>query len=504
MRGRIGAICAAATLGGARAATLTVALATPPGPLDPAVAPAVEQTLPVAAAYETLVTRVTDPAGGADRLLPGVASAWRASADGLLWTFTIAPGHRFDDGARVDAAACVFTLRRLLALGRGPSDELAPLLAAADAPGPDTLVLRLKRPSPDLPALLATRATWIVNPAIGADGGWGEARLGRRSAGSGAYTVAEPRDPGDVVLVRNPYGAPPAGNVDRVVFSTVRDATVRALALRRGDADIALGIAPQDLPALAADPSLRVVEGRVLGFQALAMNTETGLLRDARLRQAVALAIDTAGLVSLLKEGRASRYPGPIPPGMAGAAPETCLCAQDIPRARALVAAAGSPGTLTLIYPAISLQTDTLAEFLQAELAGVGLTARLLRLSLPAYLGRLQRGAYDLSLAGAALERNDPLTLAATWLDPARIGGEGDQARYRNPEVTALLARAAALPPEQRGPVLREAASRANADAPYAWLLQAHLWLVMRARVGGTVFDPAAPYELHPERVTLR
>lgn len=488
------ALAAGAASPAARARELRVGLSSKPGPFDFATAPAPEQTVVVLPAYQTLIRRLTPP-GGADQFLPELARRWEMASDGRSWVFEIAEGRRFDDGAPVDAQAVRYSLERLARLGRGPASLYLEHVARLEVLDAMRLRVILKAPTPLLPTILADRAAAILNPAVAAKavrGDEGTGWLATRSAGSGPYRLLPSSGTGTYLLERNPHWSGPAPAFDRLVYRVIADVTVREMSLRNGDIDVAFMMPPQALKRLQGVAGVRTISAPVLAFQNLAFNLARPVFADRRLREAIALAIDYDGIVRHLKGGHASAFSGPLPRGMPGADPQSFPRRYDPAAAVRLARAAGVvPGTrIGLIYPGVSPETDTLAQYLQAALAPLGLQVRIERLSVPAYLDRMDRGSYDAVLMGFVAQFNDPAAIANYWLDPA-MAGVNNPARYDNPAVTALLHRSAAeTDAETRAQQLAEVVRRANADLPYVYLFQVHLAVAFRDDLEGYVFDP--------------
>jgi peptide/nickel transport system substrate-binding protein len=485
---------------------VVVGLGSAPGPFDPAVSPGVEQLVVVRPCYQTLVGRRVDDQGVL-HFVPDLASAWEASTDGLTWTFHLRDDCRFDDGGVADAMAVRFSLERLMALGRGPASLVKSMLASVTVLDSRTVRWKLQRATPLALLAASEKGAAIVNPQVpgsGDDGDWGSRWLSTRSAGSGLWRL-QPMVANRVwTLERNPHAprGPDNGLIQRVQFREMRDATVRLLALQKGDIDLATAISIQDLATVQRDKGLKLLAGPVSAFINLAMNTQAGPLRSLALRQAVASAIDPAAIAQHLREGRATPFLGPLPAGMPGAAPDSYTVRFDMAAARAAVAKAGAGGTrLDFIYPGLSQTSDTLAQYLQASLADAGLAVRLQRLSLPAFIDRVGRGTYDLTLMGWVVDSPDPASIANVWFGADRIGAGGNYARFRDDEVQRLLdASLVNADPEQRARLIEHAVRRANAALPYAYLFQTHNWLVHRAGLKGLAFDPWDLFRLRPER----
>lgn len=489
---RLGLAGAAAVLGAAGAPTLRIALSSPPGPLDPATARTPEEFAPAAPAYEQLVA----PGGG-----PELASAWTVDASRRAWTFRIAPGHHFADGRAVDAAAVKFSLDRVLAIGRGNAGELIDNIASVAVIDARSVRIVTRRPTPRLPAMLADRSASIVDPrvmaqAVGGDraAGW----LAANTAGSGPYRLRPTRGGGVILLERNPGWRLARPAFDTIVYRAVADPIVRGMGVSRDASDIAVLMPAQVLPRLARDPAIRVVSAPVPAYQNLAFNLDRAVFRDVRVRRAVGAAIDAAAIVRHIRGGRVSEFRGPLAPGMPGYDPALYPVRFDPAAARALALAAGiaRDTRVSMIYPGVSPETDTVAQYLQAVLAPLGLQVRLERLSVPAYVDRMQRGSYDMVLMGFVASTDDASGVLNFWFDPAKAGVD-NPARYRNPRVAALVARAADEPdPTRRAALHREIAIRVNADLPYIYLQQTHVANVVRRELTGYRLDPLRPLEV--------
>ncbi len=221
---------------------------------------------------------------------------------------------------------------------------------------------------------------------------------------------------------------------------------------------------------------------------------ERDVLKDIRLRRAIGAAIDVDGIVKYIRGGRASRFRGPLPLGMPGADPALYSVRFDPAEALRLAQAAGvRPGTpLSLIYPGVSPETDTVAQYIQAVLAPLGLAVRLERLSVPAYIDRMGRGSYDLVLMGYVANDDDPASILSNWFDPAKAGVE-NPARYANRAIVPLLTEAAReSDPARRAQLNRAIAAKVNADLPYIYLQQTHVSNIVRKDIAGYDLDPGA------------
>lgn len=505
-RAIIFALAAYFLAGGAAAEeTLRIALSSNPAPLDPALATSAEQGVPVFAAYETLVRRPrTDETG----MQPERAEGWAVSQDGLAWTFTIRPGGRFASGAAVDAAAVKFSLDRLIRLGRGPASDLSAVVDRIEVVGAMRLRINLKQPAPRLLSFLADRAASIVDPLVAdyeKDDDLGAGWLATRTAGSGPYALREGGQSGVLVLDRNLH-YPQAPYFDRIIMREIRDPIARSLALTRDEIDIAVLMPAQTLRRAEASAGAAVVSTPTLAFQNVAFNLERPAFSDLRLRRAAAMAIDAAAIVEHIREGRASVFNGPLPDGMAGATPDLYPIRYDLDAARALATEVlgDNEVRVSMIYPGVSPETDTVAQYLQAQLGEIGLRVRLERLSVPAYIDRIGRGSYDLVLMGFVAKDDDPIAILGSWFVGEKSGLE-NPARYRNVEIDRLLEEAQSTrETTERAALFRRVAELANADLPYIYLQQTHIAFLVRDDIEGFRWDPVSVLDLSYDTLRRR
>jgi len=238
------------------------------------------------------ITETLMEAGDDGTPLPGLAERWRVSADGLVWHFTLRSAARFHDGTPVTAAAVV---RCLQAARVAPALlSLAPI-RSLEADGSGVVVVRLASPHGGLPALLAHSSTMVLAPASYGSGGEVKAVLG-----SGPYRVVSLAPPQQVeAAVFEGYdGARPA--VERVRYLTVGRSETRALMAEGGQADLAYGLDPASLVRLRKRGRVRVDTVTLPRTAILKVNAGLPALKDRRVRQALSLCIDRAGIAKAL------------------------------------------------------------------------------------------------------------------------------------------------------------------------------------------------------------
>ena len=223
---------------------------------------------------------------------PALAERWAVSPDGLTWRFTLRTSARFHDGSPVTAAAVV----RCLQVARvAPALLSQAPIKSIDADGTGTVLLRLASPYGGLLALLAHSSTLILAPAsFAADGSV------RSIIGSGPYKVVALTPPQSVeVAVFDGFdGAKPV--VQQARYLAAGRAETRALMAEGGQADLAFGLDPASLTRLRTRRQLRIESVMLPRTVILKVNAALPALQDVRVRQALSLAIDRAGIAKAL------------------------------------------------------------------------------------------------------------------------------------------------------------------------------------------------------------
>jgi peptide/nickel transport system substrate-binding protein len=253
---------------GGEAGELVYALASGPRDLDPLLSASPAGRTVSRQIHEPLVDIVRPPFGQPGRKR-GLAVAWSSSRDRRVWSFRLRRRVRFQDGTPFNATAVLANAERWDSLAAGR--RLLPGLLAVDAPRPDLVRFLLSRPVAELPVRLRSARLGLVSPRALGSGG----RLaGDTASGTGAFELRERRAGRELVLALHDgwwgrrAGLGPALEVVR--FLVTPDEGDRLALLRSGEAQVAEGLGPASIAALAAEPLLTLVpagSGSALGLE---------------------------------------------------------------------------------------------------------------------------------------------------------------------------------------------------------------------------------------------
>lgn len=240
---------AACQAGDAEPQKLVYGLTLIPSGIDPHIHASSELGIPLSNVYDTLV--YLDPETG--EFVPGLATEWSVSEDGLVYTFTLRKGVVFHDGTRFDAQAVKFNLDRVVdpATGSQKARYMLGKLDRVEVVGDHSVTIRLAAPYAPLLDSLSQVYLGMASPA--AVDKWGKAEYQFHQVGTGPFKFVE-YIPGDhLTLARNPkYKWGPEllrqvdSSVDEIEFRFYEDPSTRTIALESEQAQIMGEIPPQD------------------------------------------------------------------------------------------------------------------------------------------------------------------------------------------------------------------------------------------------------------------
>jgi peptide/nickel transport system substrate-binding protein len=243
-------------------------------------------------------------------VVPWLAQSWKASDDGLTWTFTLKKGVTFTDGTALTAAAVAYNFDYWVAGGNSTAKVwLDGYYKSAEAINDTTLQIDLLKPYPRLADNLTQGYFGIQSQhAL-------ETRSKQQNCeapiGSGAFIVKKWTRGQEIILARNKnYTSPPANalhtgpaRVDEVDWKFVADPTTRVAALQSGQVN-----AVYDVPAIqwktlknsGYQLEKYVTPGRP---QQISFNTQVGPFTNEKVRQAFAYSLNRKVIVDTIGRG---------------------------------------------------------------------------------------------------------------------------------------------------------------------------------------------------------
>lgn len=462
--------------------TLVVGIEAMPTDLDPRFA-----TDAASSRIDDLVFRSLTRLDERRQHVPDLATDWRFE-DPLTIRFELRRDARFSDGAPLTAADVQATYESILdPKTASPKREELTFLDSIDATDDHAVRFRLK--APFAPVLEAT--TIGILPRAHLRGGE------RVLIGAGPYRIAAIEPDRAVRLVST---SDRGGGIAEIRFRVIPDDTVRTLELDRGTLDLVENaVEPDNLRWL--ETRERSCIRRVAGttFQYVGLNFADPRLRDLRVRQAIAHAIDRQSLIEHLLHGTARAATGLLSPEHWAYEGEVKQYRYDPAEAKRLLDAAGYPdpdgdGPRTrfrLSYKTSNVDSRRrIGETLQAMLGAVGIGLDLRSFEWGTFYDDIRRGSFELySLAWIGV--NDPdfyFGLLHSAMTPPRGNNRGG---YRNSEIDRLteLGRRT-LDPRSRQAIYASVQRIAAEDLPFVPLWWTDNVVVESPRLCGFVPYP--------------
>jgi peptide/nickel transport system substrate-binding protein len=315
------------------------------------------------------------------RLVGLVAEAWTVDEDRLTWRFRIRGGLRFHDGTAATAEAVSRSLSLAFA---GESLSNVPLDRVWAEDG--AVLIRTRTPFAPLPAFLVDYAAVILAPAsYGADG-----KVARIIA-TGPFRLASVEGRTTLELERFDAYWGGAAPIARARYTAVPNGETRANIAIAGDADLVFTLAPTAVPRINAGGQMRVESLTIPRLRFITLNLGLPQFSDIRVRRAMSLAVDRAGIAASILRHPPSAATQLLPPVLADwHNPDLPPLATDLAAARRLLDDAGwVPGAdgirtrqgvrleATLMTLGNRPELPVMATALQAQLRAVGLSINI-------------------------------------------------------------------------------------------------------------------------------
>lgn len=411
---------------------------------------------------------------------PLLATAWTVSADGLLYSFTLRDGVSWSDGKPFTSADVAFTIARLKeAHPRGR----ATFANVVEVRTPDRLKAEivLSKPAPYmLTAMSSSESPMIpkhVFEGVDAAAPPTDAQL----VGTGPFVLAERVRGSYAVFNRNPlYWDTPKPYVDRLVIRFISDGAARTAALEAGDVDLLYQPGSlSDVSRLKDHPTIAVT---VRNFaytgpqHQLMINLDNPYLKDLRVREAIAHAIDAKALVTVVYQGQAQISQSPI--GVALPTyndPTLQPRGFDVGLANKILDEAGyKPGANGIRF-SLRLMTNSdldprINEFLKQSLRRIGIDGAIATSDFAVYIKTVYTDrAFDLTYESLSNTFDPTIGVQrGYWSKNFKIGLPfSNSSHYANPEVDALLEAAAVeSDPAKRKQQFNEFQRLINRDLP--------------------------------------
>lgn len=430
------------------------------------------------------------------RVSPGLAERLD-HPNPTTYVVTLRRGVKFHDGHELTSEDVVYTFRSFLdpsfvSPKKGGYREVE----SVDALDRYTVAFTLKEPFASFPINL-TQA--IVPAGAGPD-------FREHPVGTGPYRFVRYAvdDRLEVTAFADYFGGRPQN--DGVVVKITPDDVMRGLELRRGAIDIVVNdLAPDIVHQLTEDQRLQTIEGPGVDYQYVGFNLRDPILRDVRVRQALAYAIDRQAIVDHLRRGLATPADTLLPPVSWAYAPDVFSFPHDPARARALLDASGYPDPdgdgpeprfrVTLKVSNVEFSRLQSA-VIQQDLRQVGVAVDVRTYEFATMYADVLAGNFQMfTLQWASGALADPDILRRVFHSSQSPPAGFNRGFYSNPGVDALLDEAtAATDDDRRRDVFAEVQRIVAKEVPYISLWHIRNVVVAQRTLVGISLTPIADF----------
>jgi peptide/nickel transport system substrate-binding protein len=419
--------------------------------------------------------------------VPQLALSHETLDDGKTMIIKLRPNVKFHDGETMDAEAVRYSLDRHMTMqGSFRKPELA-AVDKVEVVDPLTVKLTLKTPFSPLLSQLTDRAGMIVSPKAAKEAG---DRFGAKPVCAGPFKFVDRVQQDRITLERfADYWDKDKIKIDRVVFQPITDGTVKLANLKSGQLDLIERPLATDLAEIRSNPNLKLVALTDLGFNGMWINVSKGepakgpLGQDARVRQALELAIDREALNQVVFNGEyvvGNQWISPDKPYYQEKFP---VPKRDVAKAKQLLQQAGvkTPVAVDFMVPNTT-EAKASAEVIQAMAAEAGFDMKIRLVEFATGLKEAEEGRYQAFLLNWS-GRTDPdgnLYIFMKTGAPQNYGG------YSNANVDKALDEARLKSdPKERKAIYERVAAETLKDNPYLYLYHRKVLIAHSNKVEG-------------------
>lgn len=468
---------------------LKVQIGPDPETMDPALNSAVDGGNMLLHAFECLLTVAED-----GTLQPGQAETWETSEDGLTWTFHLREGLKWSDGTDLTANDFVYSWKRVcnpdvaapyaetvLGMVKGFDEAAAGDLDALAVTAPDdlTLVVELTNPCTYFGSLAAFATLSPVQEGTVEANGDAWATSAETYVSNGPFYMTEWVPGSHITFSKNPnYWNADAIKLDKLTFALIEDSNAAYSAYQTGEVLMIKDVPTEEIPSLTGTDEFYV--DYIMGTYYVSLNLNKECFQDAKVRQALSLAIDRNYVAGTLMQGTYSAAGNFMGPGWMdtdgtqfidnanGGQPyiNNDDFEGNLAKAKELMAEAGYPNGEG--FPQIEYTTNdagyhkVIAEYLQQAWAELGIDLKVNIVEWGSFTPMRRNGDYDVARNGWVADYSDPTNQLELFYS---TNGNND-GKYNNPEFDAALdAAAATVDPAERSAALHQAEDIMMEDA---------------------------------------
>ena len=395
------------------------------------------------ASAETVFNRLTQFERGGTTVIPGLATSWEVSDDGLTYTFHLRDGVKFHStdyfkpSRTFNADDVLFTFKRMLDKDH-PFRKVYPTefpyftdmgmdknIAGIDKVDEHTVRFTLNQVDAAFIQNLAMSFASIQSAEY-ADQLLKEGKaadINQKPIGTGPFVFSKYQKDAQIRFKGNKdYWKPEDVKIDNLIFAISTDASVRMQKLKKNECQVTLFPRPADIQPLKQDPKLQMPEqaGYNLGYIAYNVmdkvkgSDEPNPMAQLKVREALDMAVNKQQIIQSVYQGAGQLAVNAMPPTQWSYDTTIKDAAYDPEKAKALLKEAGVKEGTEITLWAMPVQrpynpnAKLMAEMLQSDWAKIGIKAKIVSYEWGEYIKRSKGGENGAMIIGWSGDNGDP------------------------------------------------------------------------------------------------
>jgi peptide/nickel transport system substrate-binding protein len=420
---------------------------------------------------------------------PDLAENFEPSPDYKTFTFHLRPNVRFHNRQPLSAADVKYTFDPLLTIQSAKRADLERdrVSVETDPSNPLKVTFHCENPCPGL-------ANTIVPIGIIPEGTSNEQAT--RPIGTGPFKFESYTEEQEVVLTSNDDYFEGAPSVKRLAVRIIPDNSTRESELRKGSVDLAINadLDPVTVEGLKNAPGIKTEITDGTNITHLGVNLQDPILKDRRIRQALAYAIDREGIIRDVLRGQASPARSILPVSQWAYEPNVADYKYDPDRAKRLLAEAGKSSLKLSLKTSPLSVSRKIGEAIQEQMRRVGIDIELQSLERQKLNQDMTDGNFQLYLNILVGGNQNPDIFRLVYGSGAIPPNGQNRSRYINPQLDKLLSEAQTAPRARMKEIYSQVQKILAEDLPQIYLWYPATVVIYRDRISNVKVDPSGDW----------
>jgi dipeptide transport system substrate-binding protein len=469
------------------------------------------------ASAETIFNRLSQFERGGTAVVPGLATSWDVSEDGLTYTFHLREGVKFHTTdyfkptRTFNADDVLFTFNRML-------DKDMPFRKAYPTEFPyftdmgmDANITKVEKVDDKTVkfTLKGVDAAFIQNLAMSFASiqsaeyaaqllKQGKAQdINQKPIGTGPFVFSRYQKDAQIRYKGNPdYWKPEDVKIDNLIFAITTDASVRMQKLKKNECQVTAYPRPADIQPLKADKNIQMPDQAGFNLGYISYNVTHVPLKELKVRQALDMAVNKQQIIDSVYQGAGQLAVNGMPPTQWSYDTTIKDAAYDPEKAKQLLKEAGVKEGTEITLWAMPVQrpynpnAKLMAEMLQSDWKKIGINAKIVSYEWGEYIKRAKAGETDAMLIGWSGDNGDPDNWLGTLFGCDAVNGN-NFSKWCDADYDKLIKQAKATPDQaKRTELYKQAQHRLKDQVPMTPIAHSTVYQPMRTSVQDFKISP--------------